>query len=141
MLRHHWRANHEDQDPTEHEDSDSPIKSASKPPNIETTSTHASQPFPHATELHVSAGNLPSADRAANGNECAKLNIQQRTCHRSLRCFSFSMTLQFLLQALCLTLCLQSYNFLLTCQFQLFIGDTFYYALHMQKDLHPSHMA
>lgn len=70
--------NHDDQEPTKHEDSDSGITSTSKPHNIGIISTHhtASQSFPHAIEKHASVRNRPSADRAANGNKPAMINIQ-----------------------------------------------------------------
>lgn len=70
--------NDEGQEPIKVEDSDSPIKSASKPPNVGTIRTHhaASQPFPHASEKHASVGNRPSAENAAKGNKPAMINIR-----------------------------------------------------------------
>ena len=66
-------------EPTNAEESDSPIKSPSNSANVGSVMPHqdGSHPFPHDTG--ASGGNQISADCAANGNTPAKIKIIQST--------------------------------------------------------------
>ncbi|ONK64421.1 uncharacterized protein A4U43_C07F25720 [Asparagus officinalis] len=67
------------QDPTNYEESDSPIKSVHRSDTTVRTHHTASHPFPPATERRASAGYQPSAASASNGNKPAKMKIIQVT--------------------------------------------------------------